>query len=38
MHGMGWRRAENLAESQVKVISDCYNGETVGQEEKCILF
>lgn len=29
--------AGELSESKAKVISDCDNGETVGQEEKCIL-
>lgn len=37
MHGIGWRRSENLSESQAEVISDCDNGETVGHEEKRIL-
>lgn len=33
-HGIGWWRAENLSESQVKVISAWDYGEIVGQEEK----
>lgn len=37
MCGTGWQRAENLPESQAEVISACDNGETVGQEQKCIL-